>query len=91
MLAEDEVVQALDDVLLVLGVVLVQCFNELGLDEALLVETLLILEDLQRDELFLFMVENAQHDSERALSEFLDDFIAIAQMLIVTDDVFLLI
>ena len=67
MLAEDEVVKALDDVLLVLRVVLVQCLDQLGLDETLLVETLLVLEDLQRDELFLFVVENAKHNSKRSL------------------------
>ena len=89
MLAEYEVVQALDNVLLVFRIVLVQSFNELGLDKALFIETLLILEDLQRNELFLFMVENAQHNSERSLSQFLDHFIAIGYMLIVTANVFL--
>ena len=91
MLAEHEVVHALDNVLFVFRVVLVQCFNELGLDKALFIETLLILEDLQRNELFLFMVENAQNNSERSFSQFLDHFVAIAQMLIVTDNILLLV
>ena len=78
MLAEHEVVKALDDVLLVLGVVSVQGFNQLGLDETLLVETLLVLQDLQSDELFLFVVKHAQHNTERSLSEFLDHFVTIA-------------
>ena len=59
MLAENEMVHSLDNILLVFRVVFVQRFNKLGLDESLFVETLLILEDLQRNELFLFMVENA--------------------------------
>ena len=59
MLAEHEMVHALDNILLVFRVVFVQRFNKLGLDESLFIETLLILEDLQRNELFLFMVENA--------------------------------
>ena len=91
MLTEDKVVKALDDVLLVFRVMLVQRLDQFGLDETLLVETLLVFEDLQRDELFLFMVENAKHNSERSLPEFLNHFVAIAQMLIVTDDVLLLV
>ena len=51
-------VHAFDDILLVFRVVLVQRFNKLGFDKALFIETLLILEDLQCDELFLFMVED---------------------------------
>ena len=45
MLAEGERVEALDDVLLVLRIVLVQCLDEPGLDKTLLEESLLILED----------------------------------------------
>ena len=57
-------VHAFDNILLVFRVVLVQRFNKLGFDKALFIETLLILEDLQRNELFLFMIENSQHNTE---------------------------
>ena len=78
MLAEHEMVHAFDNILLVFRVVLVQRFNKLGFDKALFIETLLILEDLERNELLLFMVENAQHNTERSLSELLDHFVTIA-------------
>ena len=37
------------------------------------------------------MIEHSQHDSERALSKFLDNFVAVSNMLIVAHDVFLLV
>ena len=50
MLAEDEVVQALYDILLVFRVVSVQRFNQFRLYQALLVEAFLVLQDLKRHE-----------------------------------------
>ena len=64
MLAEGERIEALDDVLLVLRIVLVQCLDEPGLNKTLLEESLLILEDFQGDELFLFVVEDTKNDTE---------------------------
>ena len=64
MLAEGERIEALDDVLLVLRIVLVQCLDEPGLNKTLLKESLLILEDFQGDELFLFVVEDTKNDTE---------------------------
>ena len=64
MLAERERVEALDDVLLVFWIVLVQCFDQPRFNETLFVQALLILEDFQGDKLFLFVVENAENDTE---------------------------
>ena len=64
MLAEGERIEALDDVLLVLRIVLVQRLDEPGLNKTLLEESLLILEDFQGDELFLFVVKDTKNDTE---------------------------
>jgi hypothetical protein len=64
MLAEGERIEALYDVLLVLRIVLIQCFDEPRLNKTLLEESLLILENFEGHELFLFVVENTEDDTE---------------------------
>lgn len=68
MLAEDELVKLLDDVLLVLRVLLVQSLNEFCFHKALLVETLFVFQDLERNELFLLVVEAPQNNPKGAFS-----------------------
>ena len=64
MLAEGESVEAFDDVLLVLRIVLIQCLDQPGLDKTLLEQSLLILENFEGEELFLFVVENTENDTK---------------------------
>jgi hypothetical protein len=90
-LSEHELVEFLHDVFLVFWIMFVERIDELGFDEALLVEPLLVLEDLQRHEVLLFVVEDPEHDAERTLAEFLDHFVPVAQVLVVPMNVFLLV
>ena len=91
MLAERERVQALDDVLLVFRILLVQRFNQSGFDETLFIESLLILKDFEGNELFLFVVENTENNTEGTLAKLLDHFIPEAQVLVVADYILLLV
>ena len=50
-----------------------------------------VLEDLQRDELLLFVIEDPEYDAKGALAKLFDDFVPVAYMLIVTHDVLLLV
>ena len=68
MLAEDELVELLDDVLFVLWVLLVQSLDEFGFNEALFVEAFFVFQYLKRNELFLLVVEAPQHDSKGTLA-----------------------
>lgn len=89
MLAERELVQAADDVLLVLSVVVVQVLDKLGLDEALLVQSGLVLQDLQSDVLLVLVVVGLQNHTETALAEFFDNFVAVLNMLVESGQIFI--
>ena len=81
-LAEDELVNAANDVFLIFFILVVQVLDQLGLDQALLVETLLVFEYLKADVGFHLMVEALEDDAEAALAKLLDDLIPVVEMLI---------
>ena len=91
MVSEHKVVKSLHDVFLVFGVLFIESFDQLRLDETLLVETFLILKNFQSHKLLLFVIKNTQHDAKGPLSELLDNLIPVAQMLIIAMDILLLI
>lgn len=78
MVSEIEVIKALHNIFLVLGVMSIQCLDELRLDETLFVQPLLVFQNFQGNELLLLVVENAEDDAKGALAQFLNDLIAEA-------------
>jgi hypothetical protein len=88
---EHELFDSFDDVLLIIGIVLVESRDQIGFNEALLVKSALILENFHGDEFLLFVVKRAQHDSKRAFAQLLDDFVPIAEVFVVAMNVLLLV
>ena len=88
MLTEHELIEASDDVLLVFFVLVVQVLDELSLDETLLIQSLLVLEDLQGNMFSLFVIVTFEHDAEAAFTKLLDDLVAVRQVLVETTEVF---
>lgn len=90
-LPEDKLVQPFDDVLLVLRIVIIQMLHELGLNQSLLIQPLLVLQDLQRH-VHLFLVVIAPQDlAKRTLPNLLGDLVPVSKVLIESNDVFILI
>ena len=80
-LSEHELVKSSDDVLLVLGVSVVQVPDQLGLDQTLLVQPLLVLEDLERAVLLFLVVVALEHDTEGSSAEFFLNFISVLNLI----------
>lgn len=91
MLAEDKLVQLFYNILFVLGVLLVQHFNQLGFDESLFVESLLVFEDLERHKLLFLVVKSAHHNSEGTLADFFNNFVTVVDVIVIPNVVLLLV
>jgi len=91
MLSEYELIIPPDNILLVFRILFIERFDKFGFNQTLFVQPLLVLKNLQSHVFLQFVVEDSQHDSERAFSKLLDNFKAIPNMLIVTHYVFLLV
>lgn len=90
MLSEYEVLHHPNYILLIFGVIRVQRFKELRLNQTLLEQPLLVFEDLQRHELFSFMVEGSKNGTKGALANFLNELIPISDVLVHHNYIFLL-
>lgn len=90
-LPKHELVQLLYNIFLVFRVLKIQLLDQLGFHKTLLVEPLLVFEHFQRDKLFLLMVEDTHYDTEAALAELFDNFVAVRDVVVVTEVVLLLI
>lgn len=82
MLPEIELVQTTNNIFLVLWVLVVQVLDELGLDQSLLVESLLVLEYLESAVLSILVIKALEDHSKTALANFLDDFPPVGEMLV---------
>ena len=91
MLPEHKLVQQLYHILLVLRVVTIKCFNQFGFNQALLIKPFLVLQNFQRDKLFLLVIEGSNDDAETALTQLFDDFVPVCNMIVIADKVLLLL
>ena len=82
MLSEHELVQSSDNVFLIFRVIVIQVFDQLCFNQALLIESLFVFEDFDGDILFLFVIVSPHDDTETAFSELFVDFVTIPNMLI---------
>jgi hypothetical protein len=90
-LAERELLLYANDVLLVLWVVVAELLQDLGFDEALLVEPLLVPEDLESHVLLVLVVEALEHLAEAAFAEPGHDFESVTNVLAFLGDVLVLV
>ena len=81
-LPEHELVRPPNDILFVFGVSPVQVLDQLSLDQALLVQSLFVFQNLQRAKLFFFMVEAPLNNSKAALAQFLHHLVTVGQVLV---------
>lgn len=91
MLAEHELLSDADDVLFVLRVSVAQLVEDLGLNETLLVEALLVTQDLQGGDFFLLMIISLEHLAKATLAEATSDFEAVGYVLALVRDVLVLV
>lgn len=91
MLAEDELFFYADYILFVLWVVVSQLLQNLGFNEALLVEALLVSENLEGHVLLVLVIKTFEYLAEAALSEPVDDLEAVADVLAFLGDVLVLV
>ena len=91
MLAEDELLLYADYVLFVLRVVVAQLLQNLGLDQTLLVQPLLVSEDLECNVLLVLVIKTFENLAEAALTEPVDDLEAVADVLTLLRDVLVLV
>ena len=66
-------------------------FNQFCFNETLLVESLFILEDLNCNVLFLFMIVALENDTKTTFTTLFDDFVPEAKMLVHPNDILILI
>ena len=88
MLAEYKRLQDPHDVLLIFRVILLELLEDASLDEALLVQALLVAEDLQSHDLLLLVVETFKDLAEGALADSLLHFEAIRDMVVYIANIF---
>ena len=82
MISENAVVFDLDDVVLVFGVMLLQVLEDAKLDTCLMLVSLLIFDDLYGHDLSCFMVQAPQSLAKAALSEEVDHFEPVVDVIL---------
>ena len=91
MLSKHKLVQFLNDVLLIFRVLLIKHLDQLCLNQTLLIESFLVLQHFQSNELLKFMVESPNHNTETTLTQFLNYFITVIQVVVISNRIFLLV
>ena len=91
MLAEDKLFLYANDVLFVLWIVVSELLQNLGLDQTLLVQPLLVSENLQRNVLLVLVIKTFEYLAEAALSEPIYDLETVADVLALLGDVLVLV
>jgi len=91
MLAEDELFLDANYVLLVLWIVVAELLQDLGFNEALLVEAFLVSKNFEGDVLLIFVIKTFEYLAEAALSEPVDDLETVADVLALLCDVLVLV
>lgn len=82
MIAEVERVEHVDDIVCPVGVLLAQLVQQSHLDERLVMEAFLVPYDLDGDVLVRLVIESTHHLAEAALANHLEDFVAIANVIV---------
>lgn len=82
MIAEVEVVQHVNDVVRSVGVLLAEFIEDAHLDERLVVEALFVADDFDCDVLVGLVVQCANHLTEAAFPNHLQDLVAIADVVV---------
>lgn len=90
-LAEDELLLYANDVLFVLWVVVAELLQNLGFNETLLVESLLVSENLERNVLLVLVIKTFEYLAEAALSKPVYDLETVADVLALLGDVLVLV
>jgi hypothetical protein len=82
MISKVEVVQHVNDVVRSVGVLFAEFVENANLDERLMMEALFVANDFDCDILIGFVVERSNHLSKAALSNHLEDFVAITNVIV---------
>ncbi len=82
MLSEDELVETPNNILLIFGILIIQMLYQLRLNETLLVQSLFVLEDLERCILSELVIVALEYNAEAAFAKLLDDFVPVGQVLV---------
>jgi hypothetical protein len=82
MISKVEVVQHVNDVVRSVGVLFAEFIENANLDERLMMEALFVANDFDCDILIGFVVEGSNHLSKAALSNHLEDFVAITNVIV---------
>lgn len=90
-LAEHKLVKFLYYIFLIVRIFFVKCLDQVCFDEALLVEPLLVLKHLECNEFLLLVIENPDHYSEGAFTQFLNHFVTVVDMIVIAHCILLLI
>ena len=78
--AKDELLLDSNYIFLVVGVVLAELFDDLGFDQALLVQPLFISQNFKSHDVLLHVVHALEHLPKRALAQPLNDFIPVSNV-----------
>ena len=89
-LPESKGIQVSYNTLDVLRIVIIQSPDQPGLYLTLIIQFFIIFKRFQGNIFLLFVIEDSEYDSKGARTKFLDHFIAVAQMLIKSNDILLL-
>jgi len=90
-LSEHEFLLNSDDVLLVFGVAVSKLLQDFNFDQPLLIESLLVSKDLQRNELLVFVVEALEDLAEAALAQSVRYFEPVSNVLAFLRNILILI